>query len=170
MLLGDGRAGAAAYWKARHFDYYTVEMSGGLLGGVHPKMKMRFLIGSAAVAVLCLAYTLAHAEPAKKKSRSVASRTAACKADCSVGNTHGIYRPYNSADPNLVSPEGRKMYAECVRLCLAPLPAFYVQKPIIEAGHAWFGMYKSDCLNCHAEGKPKRFWPGVITLPEHLKR
>ena len=62
------------------------------------------------------------------------------------------------------------MYAECVRLCVAPLPSFYVQKPILEGGGSWFGMRMSDCLNCHTSGKPQRFWPGIITLPDNLKR
>jgi len=134
-------------------------------------MKIRLLVVAAAsVVVLFLAHTLALAETAKKKSLSAGARTAACKADCSAGHLHGTYRAYGSADPNLTSPEGRKMYAECVRLCLDPLPEFYLQKSIIEAGGSWFGKTKSECLTCHAVGKPKRFWPGVNTLPESLKR
>jgi hypothetical protein len=82
----------------------------------------------------------------------------------------GAYRAYNTADPNLVSPEGRKMYAECVRLCLAPLPSFYLQKPIIEGGLWWFGMTKSDCLTCHATGETKGRATGVIMLPDNLRR
>ena len=102
--------------------------------------------------------------------RSVGARTAACKLDCSAGHLHGTYRIYGASDPNLASPEGKKLYAECVRLCLDPLPEFYVQKSIVESGGSWFGKTKSDCLNCHAVGKPKRFWPGINTLPENLKR
>ena len=135
-----------------------------------------FLTGSSLLAVWFLAHTSALAETVKG-SRSVATRTAACKADCRAGNTHGFYRPYNVADPNFISPEGRKMYAECVRLCLAPLPISYFQKPIIEAGLPWFGKYKSDCLDCHAKGNPSRtasksteHSTGVIMLPEFLKR
>ena len=131
---------------------------------------MRFLVVSVSVAVLSLAHTLAHGETAKKKSWSVGARTAACKLDCSAGNLHGTYRAYGSSDPELKSPEGRKLYAECVRLCLDPLPGTYAQKSIIESGGSWFGKTKSDCLGCHAVGKPKRFWPGVNTLPENLKR
>ena len=133
-------------------------------------MKMRFLVVSVSVAVLSLAHTLAHGETVKKKSWSVGARTAACKLDCSAGNLHGTYRAYGSSDPQLKSPEGRKLYAECVRLCLDPLPGTYVQKSIIESGGSWFGKTKSDCLGCHAVGKPKRNWPGVNTLPDDLKR
>ena len=133
-------------------------------------MKMRLLVLTISVAILSLPHTLAHGQTAKKKSFSVASRTAACKADCSAGNLHGFYRAYGTSDPQLRSPEGRKLYAECVRLCLDPLPEFYVQKPIVEAGGSWFGQTKQDCLRCHAVGKPKRFWPGVNTLPEKLQR
>ena len=133
-------------------------------------MKMRFLVVSVSVAVLFLAHTLAQGETAKKPSRSVGARTAACKLDCSAGNLHGNYRPYGSSDPQLKSPEGRKLFAECVRLCLDPLPGTYAQKSIIEAGGSWFGKTKSDCLGCHVEGKPKRFWPGINTLPEKLRR
>ena len=133
-------------------------------------MRMRFVVLSVCVAVLSLAQTLAHAAPAKKPSTSVGARTAACKLDCSAGNLHGTYRAYGATDPQLKSPEGRKLYAECVRLCLDPLPTIYVQRPIIEAGGSWFGKTKSDCLGCHAQGKPQRSWAGINTLPENLKR
>jgi len=133
-------------------------------------MQMRLLVVTASVAVLFLAHTLALAETAKKKAMSIGARTATCKADCSAGHLHGIYRAYGSSDPNLISPEGRKLYTECVRLCLDPLPEFYIQKSIIESGGSWFGKNKSECLTCHAVGKPKRFWPGVGTLPDNLKR
>jgi hypothetical protein len=133
-------------------------------------MNMRFLVMSASVALVCSAYTLVQAEPAKKPSMSVGSRTAACKSDCRAGNLHGTYRAYNTADPNLASPEGKKMFAECVQLCLAPLPGIYVQRSIIESGGSWFGKTKADCLGCHAQGKPKRSWAGINTLPDNLKR
>jgi hypothetical protein len=132
-------------------------------------MKMRFLVVSVSVAVLSLAHTLAHAQTAKV-NRSVGARTAACKLDCSAGNLHGTYRAYGAIDPQLKSPEGKKLYAECVRLCLDPLPTIYVQRPIIESGGSWFGKTKSDCLGCHAVGASKRNWPGVNTLPDNLKR
>jgi len=74
------------------------------------------------------------------------SKTAKCQADCRSGNTHGRYRAYSTADPNLISPEGKKMYAECVRLCLAPLPTVYFQKSALEVHNWWFGSTKSDCL------------------------
>ena len=134
-------------------------------------MNMRFLVVGFSVAVLSLGSTLADAQTAKKKvSFSVGARTAACKKDCSAGSLHGNYRAYGAADPQLKSPEGRKLYNECVRLCLDPLPEIYVQKTIVESGGSWFGMTKTDCLGCHAQGKPKRSWPGVNTLPEALRR
>jgi hypothetical protein len=133
-------------------------------------MKMRFLVVSVSVAVLSLAHTQAQGQTAKKPSTSVGARTAACKLDCSAGNLHGTYRVYGASDPELKSPEGRKLYAECVRLCLDPLPGTYAQKSIIESGGSWFGKTKSDCLGCHAVGKPKRWWPGINTIPENLKR
>jgi hypothetical protein len=109
-------------------------------------------------------------EITKRKSTSLRARTAACRKDCSAGSLHGTYRAYGANDPQLKSPEGRKLYAECVRLCLDPLPGFYVQKSIVESGGSWFGETKADCLSCHAAGPPKRFWPGVNTLPDNLKR
>jgi hypothetical protein len=133
-------------------------------------MKMRFSVVGVSVVVLSLTHTLAQGETAKKPSRSIGARTAACKLDCRAGNLHGNYRPYGSADPQLKSPEGRKLYAECVRLCLDPLPGTYAQKVFIESGGSWFGKTKSDCLGCHAAGKPKRFWPGINTIPEMLRR
>jgi hypothetical protein len=133
-------------------------------------MKVRFLVVGVSIAVLSLAHTLAHGEPAKKISRSAGARTAACKLDCSSGNLHGNYRSYGASDPELKSPEARKLYAECVRLCLDPLPGIYVQKSIIESGGSWFGKTKADCLGCHAEGKPKRNWAGINTIPQDLKR
>ncbi len=135
-------------------------------------MKTRFLLVIASVAVLSLAHTLAHAQAAKPKriNQSVGARTAACKLDCSAGHLHGAYRAYGANDPQLKSPESRKLYNECVRLCLDPLPDFYVQKSIVESGGSWFGKTKADCLGCHAVGKPKRFWPGINTRPEALQR
>jgi len=119
---------------------------------------------------LVLTSSLAQGETAKKPSTSVGARTAACKLDCTAGNLNGNYRPYGSSDPQLKSPEAQKLFAECVRLCLDPLPGIYVQKSIIESGGSWFGKTKSDCLGCHAVGKPKRNWPGINTLPDNLKR
>ncbi len=110
------------------------------------------------------------AAPRSGPNRSVGARTAACKLDCSAGNLHGTYRAYGAIDPQLKSPESRTLFAECVRLCLDPLPGTYAQKTFIENGGSWFGKTKSDCLGCHADGKPKRFWPGINTLPDNLKR
>jgi hypothetical protein len=135
-------------------------------------MNKLLLIGVAFVVVWPVAYT-----PALAQERSAASRTAACRADCRAGNTHGLYRVYNSADPELKSPEGQKMYAECVRLCVAPLPASYFQKGIIEAGLPWFGKFKSDCMGCHATGDARPAASesmerptGVIMTPDYLRR
>lgn len=98
------------------------------------------------------------------------SRAAKCQADCRSGNTHGRYRAYNTADPNLISPEGRAMYAECVRICLAPLPSAYFQRSIIESGGDWFGKTKADCVACHAKGENKNRTTGVIMQPDALRR
>jgi hypothetical protein len=133
-------------------------------------MKTRFLVVGVSVAVLSLTHTLALGETAKKVSRGLGARTAACRTDCSAGHLHGTYRVYGAIDPELKSPESKKLFAECVRLCLDPLPTIYVQKPIIESGGSWFGKTKSDCLGCHAVGAPKRNWPGINTLPDSLKR
>jgi hypothetical protein len=154
--------------------YYCIvgRFSGAVSRG-GPWMKMRFVVVSAAiasVASLSLAFTLAHAQPAKKVNTSVGARTAACKKDCSAGNLHGTYRAYGAHDPQLKSPESRKLYNECVRLCLDPLPTTYVQRSIIESGGSWFGQTKADCLGCHASGKAKRNWPGINTVPDALKR
>jgi hypothetical protein len=131
-------------------------------------MKKRLLMAIASVAVLSVA-TVAQGETVRR-NYSAGARAAACKKDCTSGNLHGNYRPYGAADPKLVSPEGRKMFNECVRLCLDPLPGFYVQKSIVESGGSWFGKTKADCLTCHASGKPRRYWPGINVQPDSLKR
>src|SRR5438552_1143560 len=115
-------------------------------------MQKRLFVVSALIAVGYLTCTLALAQtaekpaetakkppdPAKKRSEAakklptLASRTAICTKDCSTGNVHGAYRAYNTSDPNLKSPEGQKMYAECVRLCLAPLPSFHIWKVFLD--------------------------------------
>src|ERR1700756_5413162 len=105
-------------------------------------MNMRLLVLCASIAVVSFAHTLADAAPAQRtnatpvtlRAKSLGVRTAACKLDCTAGNLHGNYRPYGASDPQLKSPEGRKMFNECVKLCLDPLPGIYVQKPIIDAG------------------------------------
>src|SRR5262245_21298035 len=67
-----------------------------------PSMKMRLVMVSTAVAAvssvafLSVAFTLAHAQPAKKVNTSPGARTAACKKDCSAGHLHGTYRAYGS--------------------------------------------------------------------------
>jgi hypothetical protein len=137
-------------------------------------MRQRLLIASVLVAVgaslTCTMALAATTKTTKKKMPTLASRTATCKADCKTGGLHGTYRAYNTVDPQLKSPEGRKLYGECVRLCLDPLPGFHIWKPIIDSGGSVFGETKADCMGCHAAGKPKRFWPGVNTLPDDLRR
>lgn len=138
-------------------------------------MQKRLLIGSLLVAVWCLNGPLALGETAR--TPVYGSRTAKCQADCRPGTwdkagvgMHGHYRSYGAADPKLVSPEGRKSYAECVRICLAPLPSSYFQRGIIESGASWFGSTKKDCLTCHARGETKGRWPGAIMRTDALRR
>ena len=133
-------------------------------------MQKHFFIAGALIAAGYLTGSLAVAETAKKKPYTHESRTAVCKADCSAAGRHGTYRPYHRADPDLKTPEGRKLYAECVQLCVAPLPTFHVWKTIIESGGSVVGMTKEDCMRCHSPGKPTRFWAGAITLPVELKK
>ena len=59
---------------------------------------------------------------------------------------------------------------EGVETHLRQLAGASAPQPIIEAGGSWFGKTKSDCLGCHAVGKPKRGWAGVNTLPDNLRR
>ena len=154
-------------------------------------MNKLLITGAALVLAGSLAVTLALAQTASTSSApasaasntttapkpSGGSRQAICQADCRPGKwnaagvgMHGHYRAYGSADPNLKSPEAQKMYAECVRICLAPLPTNYFQKPIIEGGGSWFGKRKADCLKCHARGETKNRWPGSIMRPTFLRR
>jgi hypothetical protein len=133
-------------------------------------MQKHWLVVATLVVAGCATGTLALAETAKKKKQyTPASRMAVCKADCGANGLHGRYRPYHLADPNLRTPEGKKLYAECVQLCIDPLPEFHVWKAIIESGGSVVGMTKEDCMRCHSPGKPKRFWAGVITPPVELK-
>ena len=93
-------------------------------------------------------------------TKSVAARTALCKADCSPAKyddktsvgIHGIYRSYQQFDPQLKSVEGQRSYNECVQKCVAPLPEVYVQRAIFAAGLSWFGKTNKDCLDCHEKG------------------
>jgi hypothetical protein len=127
------------------------------------------MVTGALVAGFCLCGPLI-AQTANKQP-SAGARAAKCRADCRTGNAHGVYRAYNTADPNLVSPEGRKMYNECVQICLAPLPSMYFQKAIVESGGSWFRAgTKSDCLTCHAKGENKNRATGVIMQPDALRR
>jgi hypothetical protein len=99
-----------------------------------------------------------HADDRLVSKKSLAARTAVCKADCLPDNlhengigVHGLYRSYSKWDPHLVSPEGRKEYADCVKKCVDPLPAVFVQRPIFAMGLKWFGKTKESCLDCHAK-------------------
>ena len=93
-------------------------------------------------------------------TKSASARIALCKADCSPAKfdqktgigVHGIYRSYQQFDPQLVSIEGKREYAECVQKCAAPLPTVYVQRPLFAMGMNWFGKSKQSCLDCHEKG------------------
>jgi len=115
------------------------------------KIKKWSLIAGA----LVLAASLAHGETAKMPSRSVGPRTAACSwiaaPATSMELTESTAHPTQSSNPL----KGGSCFAECVQLCLDPLPSIYAQKPFIEGGGSWFGKTKSDCLSCHAVGSPK---------------
>jgi hypothetical protein len=132
-------------------------------------MNRLLLAGVALIVAGSLAYTPALTKEAKKtksaasygtvSKKSVAARTALCRADCRPDNLqpsgvgmHGFYRAYNKFDPHLTSIEGRKQYAECVKKCVDPLPDVYVQRPIFAMGLNWFGRSKESCLDCHAKG------------------
>ena len=122
-------------------------------------MKRLSLAGIAVVVVGCLTYTSILTQEAEGKksaaSRGAAARTALCKSDCLPDNTHGLYKSYHATDPKLVSLDGRKQYAECVQKCVAPLPDFYVQKPIFALGLDWFGKSADSCYDCHIRGTRK---------------
>jgi len=144
---------------------------------MHKLISRLLLIGAALSVALSLAYAPALAEKVKGaksaasrsadarpvSKKSVAARTALCRADCRPNNykecptwgcigMHGLYRSYNSFDPNLTSPEGRRAFAECVKKCVDPLPEVYIQRPIFAMGFNWFGKSKEGCLDCHAKG------------------
>jgi hypothetical protein len=94
-------------------------------------------------------------------TKSLAARTALCRADCRPGNynrktgigIHGVYRSYATFDPTLMSVEGKRQFADCVRVCLAPLPAVYIQRAVFATGvNSWFGKSKESCLDCHVKG------------------
>jgi len=114
-----------------------------------------------------------------KSNRSASARTAVCKADCLPDNLHGngvgmhgLYRSYSKWDPHLVSPEGKKEYAQCVRACLAPLPSIYIQKIIFAMGMKWFGMTQKSCFGCHtSQTSPNHLLPstGVGVLRSHYE-
>jgi hypothetical protein len=135
-------------------------------------MKMLLHTGGSLIVVGSLLCTSALTEAAKP-NRSASARTALCKADCLPDNDHkngigmhGLYRSYSRWDPHLVSPEGKKEYAECVRACAAPLPSVYVQRLIFAMGMKWFGMTQQTCFDCHSQAGPHHLLPstGVSVL------
>jgi hypothetical protein len=121
-------------------------------------MNKLLLAAGALIAALSLLSVPVADAASKKPSRSVAARTALCRADCSPAKfdqatgvgIHGIYRSYHKNDPHLTSIDGRRQYAECVKHCTDPLPAVYVQRPIFAMGMTWFGKTADSCLSCHA--------------------
>lgn len=124
--------------------------------------------GGALIAVGSLLCTPALTETVKR-DKSVAARTALCKADCLPGKfhangigMHGLYRSYSKWDPHLVSPEGKKEYAACVSTCVGPLPSVYIQKIIFGMGMTWFGKTQDNCFDCHTRRTdPNRVLPST---------
>lgn len=125
-------------------------------------MRRLLLVGVTLIAAGSLVQAPAFAKERKAAaaSRSVAARTALCKADCRPENyhnsglgMHGLYRDYNRYDPHLVSIEGKKQFALCVKHCVDPLPEVYVQRPVFALGFNWFGKNADSCLDCHAKKK-----------------
>ena len=126
------------------------------------------LIGLALATQAWIAFE-AGAETAKRIP-SLATRTATCKNYCKTGQVHGVYRSYKTADPTLMSPEGRKSYAECVKLCLAPLPTYNIWSPILNSGGTVYGKTKADCMGCHGAGEVKGRTAGTTMQPDALRR
>ena len=106
------------------------------------------------------AYTPAIAQT-MEGTRSAASRSAACRADCSTDGLHGFYRTRAMDNPTPLTTTWGEIYSICVRTCLAPLPPVYIQRSILESGGDWFGKSASSCLGCHAQGSNLRL-PGTI--------
>lgn len=108
-----------------------------------------------------------------KPKKSEAARAATCKADCLPNNMHpngtgmhGLYRSYSIWDPHLVSPEGRKEYAQCVRACEGPLPDIYIQRFVFGVGLTWFGKTQQSCFDCHTTRGPSHLLPVTgVTVP-----
>lgn len=109
------------------------------------------LTGAALIAMWSSAYAPAIGETANGE-RSAVAKNAACRADCAPDGLHGLYKPYHADSWLLKTETGRKMYLECVRKCRAPLPWFYVQRPILEHGGIWFGKTAASCMDCHDKG------------------
>ena len=126
-------------------------------------MNKLLLTGGAVIAIWSLVHAPAFADPVVGTA-SEASRKATCRADCSPQGMHGHYRKDAMENPGLMDKPWGTVYAECVRTCLAPLPPFYVQRPILETGGLWFGQPASSCMTCHAKGPnlnvPLSDWKG----------
>ena len=123
-------------------------------------MNKVWLAAGATIVAGSLACPAAVAQSRNIPQWSAAARTTACRADCLPQNTHGLYKFYHREDPTLMSVAGKKMYADCVRICLAPLPAVYVQRPLLEGGGIWFGSNAADCQTCHVQEPNLRVPPG----------
>ena len=143
-------------------------------------MNKLWLAVGASLLAGALAGPSAVAEPAKPTKRaastsipswSPAARNKACKADCLPQNTHGMYKAYHRDDPTLMSDAAKKVYADCVKICLAPLPMWhFVQRPLLEAGGVWFGQNAADCLTCHVNGPGLKVPPGQRPLQASAPR
>lgn len=137
-------------------------------------MKKLICTSAVLLAVACLLSSAALTETVNRE-KSVTARTATCRADCRPGHVdrkgvgmHGLYRSYSKWDPHLVSPQGKKEYAECVSRCLAPLPQVYIQKLAFAMGVTWFGKTQQDCFGCHTTRRSDRVLPaqpGVGRVP-----
>lgn len=125
--------------------------------------KLR-LMGVALIVVGSAIYTPALTETTKKKKKSneaswsLPARTALCKADCAPTGAHGMnraYGPYKFPEVEATefrSKAGQKMYADCIKACLGPLPVFYLQRAFLEVQGHVFGKTATSCLDCHSKG------------------
>lgn len=125
-------------------------------------LRKLLLIGVPLIVVSTAAYTPALTETTKREKSteawSLPARTALCKADCSPTGAHGMnraYGPYKFPEVEATdfrSKAGQKMYAECIRTCLGPLPFFYFQRAFLEIQGHVFGKTATSCLDCHEKG------------------
>jgi hypothetical protein len=138
-----------------------------LIGGINSFRRRRLaklLLTAGALTVAGpLLWTPALADTVKPKS---AAKAATCKADCLPNNMHpngiglhGLYRSYSTWDPHLISPKGKKEYAQCVGACERPLPSIYIQKFVFGMGLTWFGKTQQSCYECHTTSGPNHLLP-----------